>query len=79
MQKLFGSLLLGCGIIVAGLSGLCTLVAAGTSLIGAASGQESLSQQKLGAFFFAGNAAKFPNATIIVQRDEIINAFWPPP
>jgi len=26
----------------------------------------------------AGNAAKFPNATIIVQRDEIINAFWPP-
>ncbi len=26
----------------------------------------------------AGNASKFPNATIIVQRDEIINAFWPP-
>jgi N-acyl homoserine lactone hydrolase len=27
----------------------------------------------------AGNASKFPNATIIVQRDEIINAFWPKP
>jgi N-acyl homoserine lactone hydrolase len=26
----------------------------------------------------AGNASKFPNATIVVQRDEIINAFWPP-
>ncbi len=26
----------------------------------------------------AGNAAKFPNATLVVQRDEIINAFWPP-
>jgi N-acyl homoserine lactone hydrolase len=25
-----------------------------------------------------GNATKFPNATIVVQRDEIINAFWPP-
>jgi N-acyl homoserine lactone hydrolase len=25
-----------------------------------------------------GNASKFPNATIVVQRDEIINAFWPP-
>jgi N-acyl homoserine lactone hydrolase len=26
----------------------------------------------------AGNVSKFPNATIVVQRDEIINAFWPP-
>jgi N-acyl homoserine lactone hydrolase len=26
----------------------------------------------------AGNVGKFPNATIVVQRDEIINAFWPP-
>jgi N-acyl homoserine lactone hydrolase len=26
----------------------------------------------------AGNVGKFPNATIIVQHDEIINAFWPP-
>jgi glyoxylase-like metal-dependent hydrolase (beta-lactamase superfamily II) len=26
----------------------------------------------------AGNAARFPNATIVVQRDEIANAFWPP-
>lgn len=27
----------------------------------------------------AGNVAKFPNATIVYQRDEIINAFWPKP
>ena len=26
----------------------------------------------------AGNVGKFPNATIVVQRDEIANAFWPP-
>jgi N-acyl homoserine lactone hydrolase len=26
----------------------------------------------------AGNASRFPNATIVVQHDEIINAFWPP-
>jgi glyoxylase-like metal-dependent hydrolase (beta-lactamase superfamily II) len=25
----------------------------------------------------AGNAAKFPKATIIVQKDEVRNAFWP--
>jgi N-acyl homoserine lactone hydrolase len=27
----------------------------------------------------AGNVGKFPNATIVVQRDEITNAFWPKP
>ena len=43
MQKLFGSLLLGCGIIVAGLSGLCTLLFAGSALIGTTSGQEAMS------------------------------------
>jgi N-acyl homoserine lactone hydrolase len=26
----------------------------------------------------AGNVGKFPNATIVVQHDEIVNAFWPP-
>ena len=26
----------------------------------------------------AGNVSRFPNATIVVQRDEITNAFWPP-
>jgi len=26
----------------------------------------------------AGNVYKFPKATIVVQRDEIANAFWPP-
>jgi N-acyl homoserine lactone hydrolase len=27
----------------------------------------------------AGNVAKFPTATLVYQRDEIINAFWPKP
>jgi N-acyl homoserine lactone hydrolase len=27
----------------------------------------------------AGNVGKFPNATVVIQRDEIMNAFWPPP
>ena len=27
----------------------------------------------------AGNAGKFPTATIVYQRDEIVNAFWPKP
>jgi len=27
----------------------------------------------------AGNVGKFPTATVIYQRDEIINAFWPKP
>jgi glyoxylase-like metal-dependent hydrolase (beta-lactamase superfamily II) len=27
----------------------------------------------------AGNVGKFPNSTIIYQRDEIVNAFWPKP
>src|SRR6202049_4249228 len=27
----------------------------------------------------AGNVGKFPNATIVYQRDEIVNAFWPKP
>jgi N-acyl homoserine lactone hydrolase len=26
-----------------------------------------------------GNVGKFPNSTIVVQRDEIVNAFWPKP
>jgi N-acyl homoserine lactone hydrolase len=26
-----------------------------------------------------GNVGKFPNATIVYQRDEIVNAFWPKP
>lgn len=43
MQKVFGGLMLGCGILVAGLSGLCTLLVVGTSLIGAVSNQESMS------------------------------------
>ncbi|HTO48976.1 MAG TPA: N-acyl homoserine lactonase family protein [Burkholderiales bacterium] len=25
----------------------------------------------------AGNIAKFPNSTLVVQRDEVANAFWP--
>ena len=43
MKKLFGSLMLGCGIIVAGLSGLCTLIVAGSALAGSSSGQEAMS------------------------------------
>ena len=43
MQKLFGSLLLGCGIIVAGLSGLCTLLFAGSALLGPSNGQDAMS------------------------------------
>ncbi len=43
MQKLFGSLMLGCGIIVAGLSGLCTLLVVGTTLGGSPSAQETMS------------------------------------
>jgi N-acyl homoserine lactone hydrolase len=27
----------------------------------------------------AGNVSRFPNATLVYQRDEIINAFWPRP
>jgi N-acyl homoserine lactone hydrolase len=27
----------------------------------------------------AGNVGKFPGATIVYQRDEIVNAFWPKP
>jgi glyoxylase-like metal-dependent hydrolase (beta-lactamase superfamily II) len=27
----------------------------------------------------AGNVGKFPNATVVYQRDEIVNAFWPKP
>src|SRR5580692_9582541 len=27
----------------------------------------------------AGNVGKFPSATIVYQRDEILNAFWPKP
>src|SRR5262245_39865608 len=26
-----------------------------------------------------GNVGKFPNSTIVAQRDEIVNAFWPKP
>src|SRR5690606_12643591 len=26
-----------------------------------------------------GNVGKFPNSTIVVQKDEILNAFWPQP
>jgi hypothetical protein len=33
MQKLFGGVLLGCGLLIAVLSGLCTLLAVGTSLL----------------------------------------------
>ena len=43
MQKVFGGLMLGCGILVAGLSGLCTLLVAGTSLLGASGTQEIMS------------------------------------
>jgi hypothetical protein len=43
MQKLFGSLLLGCGIIFAGLSGLCTLLVAGSALVGSSNGEEMMS------------------------------------
>jgi ABC-type Fe3+ transport system permease subunit len=32
MKKLFGGLLMGCGILIAGLSGLCVLIAAGMSV-----------------------------------------------
>ncbi|MDR3467904.1 MAG: N-acyl homoserine lactonase family protein [Xanthobacteraceae bacterium] len=27
----------------------------------------------------AGNVSKFPNATLVYQRDEVVNAFWPKP
>ncbi len=43
MRKVFGGLMLGCGILVAGLSGLCTLLVAGTSMLGASSSQEMMS------------------------------------
>lgn len=32
MRKLFGGLLMGCGILIAGVSGLCVMIALGTSL-----------------------------------------------
>jgi len=43
MKKVFGGLLMGCGILVAGLSGLCTLLAAGSALVGSSSSQEMMS------------------------------------
>ena len=43
MKKLFGSLLLGCGIILGGLSGLCTLIVAGSAMAGSSSYQEIMS------------------------------------
>lgn len=43
MQKVFGGLMLGCGILVAGLSGLCTLLVAGTAMLGSSSAQETMS------------------------------------
>jgi hypothetical protein len=43
MEKVFGGLLMGCGILVAGLSGLCTLLAAGSALVGSTSSQEMMS------------------------------------
>ena len=33
MKSLFGGLFLGCGILIAGLSGLCTLLVAGSALM----------------------------------------------
>jgi hypothetical protein len=33
MRQVFGGLFLGCGILVAGLSGICTVIVAGTSLV----------------------------------------------
>ena len=40
MKKLFGSLLLGCGIIFAGLSGLCALIFAGSAMAGSSSSSD---------------------------------------
>ena len=51
MQKVFGALLLGCGILVAGLSGLCTLLVVRTSLVGASSSQEMMSVIPAGLLF----------------------------
>lgn len=33
MKNVFGGLMMGCGILIAGLAGLCTLLAAGSALI----------------------------------------------
>ena len=38
MQNVIGGIMLGCGILIAGLSGLCTLLVVGTSLFDANSG-----------------------------------------
>ena len=43
MKKLFGSLLLGCGIIFAGLSGLCALIFAGSAMAGSSSSSDLVS------------------------------------
>jgi hypothetical protein len=40
MRQLFGGLLLALGILIAGLSGLCTLLIVGTSLVDGSSGGE---------------------------------------
>ena len=39
MQNVFGGILLGCGILIAGLSGLCTLLVVGSSLVDSGGGE----------------------------------------
>jgi hypothetical protein len=43
MRGLFGGILMGIGILIAGLSGLCTLLVAGTSLFGSGSSGDLVS------------------------------------
>lgn len=57
MQNVVGGIMLGCGILIAGLSGLCTIVVVGTSL--ADSGAGEFASMIPAALVFGGIPAAF--------------------
>lgn len=54
MEKVFGGLLMGCGILVAGLSGLCTMIAAGSAMFDTNSSSQEMMSIIPAALIFGG-------------------------
>ncbi len=82
MRQVFGGLILGCGILIAGLSGLCTLLVAGTSLFDPGTSGDLMTivpaMLMFGGFpFVCGLGLFFAGRSML--RDRAREGYVPPP
>ena len=82
MRSFFGAMLLGCGILIAGLSGLCTVFALGSAVLGGMNREEMMYLPAVlifaGVPFVIGVGAFFGGRHLIRTADKEDVSYRPP-